>query len=332
MTDPVAEIAGEHYRAVHDPECFVRTLHLTKSYGPVRALDDISIEVRAGDIFGLVGPNGAGKTTLMKILSTLIKPDKGVAYICGNSVWQRPSVARLHLGFMPDFTGIYEDLKVQDYLEFFAQIYRLPAENRDKRIREILVLTRLFEKKNANIRALSRGMQQRLHFGRLLLHDPDVLLLDEPTSGLDPHARADFLTMLEQMRHERKAVILSSHILPDLDRVCNRVAILERGRLQFTGTLYEAGQEIGGAVRFRLRPMGTIDAAASALASRASTRNAFREVRAHDAHLDLYLNDGVQPGDVGGLLLDAGVRIRALDQARPTLEEVFLGLTKGTVS
>ncbi|MBI3097339.1 MAG: ABC transporter ATP-binding protein [Planctomycetes bacterium] len=332
MTDPLPEPAGEHYRAVHDPECFVRTMHLTKSYGPVRALDDISIEVRSGDIFGLVGPNGAGKTTLMKILSTLIKPDKGVAYVCGNSVWQRPSVARLHLGFMPDYTGIYEDLKVVDYLEFFAQIYRLPAESRGRRIREILLLTRLFEKQNANIRALSRGMQQRLHFGRLLLHDPDVLLLDEPTSGLDPHARADFLTMLEKMRHERKAVILSSHILPDLDRVCNRVGILEKGRLLFSGTLPEAGERIGGAVRFRLRPGGDVDSVASLLASRPQTRDAFREVRAHDAHLDLYLNDGTRPGDIGSMLLDAGVRILALDQSRPTLEEVFMGLTKGTVS
>ncbi|MBR5758699.1 MAG: ABC transporter ATP-binding protein [Thermoguttaceae bacterium] len=209
----------------------IKTEELTIQYGKLFALKNLSLELKEGDLFGFIGPNGSGKTTTMKMLATLLQPTWGEAYVCGMSIYTKPKEIRRLVGFMPDFFGVYDDMKVIEYLEFFAAAYRIKGEARRKVCNEVLERVDLGYKREALVTSLSRGMTQRLGLARVLLHDPQVLLLDEPASGLDPRARIEIRELLKRLGGKGKTIMVSSHILPELADVCNKVGIIERGEL-----------------------------------------------------------------------------------------------------
>ena len=210
----------------------IKTVHLTKKYDEMYAINDINLDLKPGDVFGFIGPNGAGKTTTMRIIATLLEPTVGEAYVCGQSVISNPKEIRRLVGYMPDFFGVYEDMTVIEYLEFFAAAYRITGPARRKRCDEMLDIVDLNFKRDAYANTLSRGQTQRLGLARVLIHDPQVLLLDEPLSGLDPRARIEMRGLMKRLGQMGKTIIVSSHILPELADVCNKVGIINAGEMK----------------------------------------------------------------------------------------------------
>src|SRR5256714_3358271 len=213
----------------------IKTVNLTKRYGTLVALSNLNLEIQEGDCFGFIGPNGAGKTTTMKILATLLQPTWGEARICDYVVGYQSRKIRPLIGFVPDYFGAYEDMVVQEYLEFFAAAYNINGAHRTKIVNDVLELTDLAYKRDALVDGLSRGMKQRLSVGRVLLHDPKVLLLDEPAGNLDPRARIEMRELLKELQRRDKTILISSHILPELADLCNTVGIIEQGELLYSG-------------------------------------------------------------------------------------------------
>ncbi|HWI58077.1 MAG TPA: ABC transporter ATP-binding protein, partial [Bacillota bacterium] len=213
----------------------VQTFGLTRMYGNIAALHGLDLTVNKGDLFGFIGSNGAGKTTTLRILATFLAPSAGRAQILGHDVVRDADAVRHIIGYMPDFFGVYKDMEVTEYLDFFGACYKIPTVQREKTVNDVLELVGLSEKKGALIGALSRGMQQRLGLARVLIHDPQLLLLDEPASGLDPRARIEMMAILQELQRLGKTIIISSHILSELQTLCNRVAIIEKGQLIYSG-------------------------------------------------------------------------------------------------
>src|SRR5690242_9453743 len=213
----------------------VQTSGLTRMYGNIAALYGLDLVVNKGDLFGFIGSNGAGKTTTLRILATFLAPSAGSARVLGYDVVRNADEVRHVIGYMPDFFGVYKDMEVTEYLDFFGACYKIPTAQREKTVNDVLELVGLSEKKGALIGALSRGMQQRLGLARVLIHDPQVLLLDEPASGLDPRARIEMMAILQELQRLGKTIIISSHILSELQTLCNRVAIIEKGKLIYAG-------------------------------------------------------------------------------------------------
>src|SRR5438093_3414313 len=209
----------------------VQTFALTRLYGSMIALNALNLTVNRGDLFGFIGSNGAGKTTTLRILATFLAPSAGEALVLGHDVVRDADAFRHIIGYMPDFFGVYKDMEVTEYLDFFGACYKIPTIQREKTVNDVLELVGLTEKKGTLIGALSRGMQQRLGLARVLIHDPQVLLLDEPASGLDPRARIEMMAILQELQRMGKTIVISSHILSELQTLCNRVAIIERGKL-----------------------------------------------------------------------------------------------------
>lgn len=215
----------------------IRTVNLTKKYGDMYAIRGINLELQQGDLFGFIGPNGAGKTTTMRIIATLLTPTYGEAYVCDNSIYTDPAEIRRLVGYMPDFFGVYDDMTVIEYLEFFAAAYRIQGTARRQRCDEMLDVVDLDFKRDAYANTLSRGQTQRLGLARVLLHDPQVLLLDEPLSGLDPRARIEMRNLLRKLGQMGKTIVVSSHILPELADICNKVGIINRGEMGFNDSI-----------------------------------------------------------------------------------------------
>src|ERR1041384_3636688 len=213
----------------------VQTQGLTRMYGPMTALNALNLTVNKGDLFGFIGSNGAGKTTTLRILATFLAPSGGTAQVLGHDVVRDADAVRHVIGYMPDFFGVYKDMEVTEYLDFFGACYKIPSSQREKTVNDVLELVGLSEKRGAIIGALSRGMQQRLGLARVLIHDPQLLLLDEPASGLDPRARIEMMAILQELQRLGKTIIISSHILSGLQTLCNRVAIIEKGKLIYSG-------------------------------------------------------------------------------------------------
>src|SRR5689334_1824824 len=222
----------------------IETHDLTKMYGDLYALNRLNLTLDQGDVYGFIGPNGAGKTTTMRILATLLNPTWGEATVCGYSIYTGAKEIRRAIGYMPDFFGVYDDMKVIEYLEFFASAYRIKGPARKKICEEVLELVDLTYKRDALVTSLSRGMTQRLGLARTLLHDPQVLLLDEPASGLDPRARIEMRALLKELRSMGKTILVSSHILPELADICNKIGIIERGQLLFDGDVDSAIRQV----------------------------------------------------------------------------------------
>src|SRR5438445_3058967 len=222
----------------------IETRDLTKMYGDLYALNRLTMKLEKGDVYGFIGPNGAGKTTTMRILATLLNPSWGEASVCGYSIYTAAKDIRRVIGYMPDFFGVYDDMKVIEYLEFFAAAYRIKGPERRKKCDQVLELVDLGYKRDALVTSLSRGMTQRLGLARVLLHEPQVLLLDEPASGLDPRARIEMRGLLKELRNMGKTILVSSHILPELADICNKIGIIERGKLLFNGDVESAIRQV----------------------------------------------------------------------------------------
>jgi ABC-2 type transport system ATP-binding protein len=305
----------------------IETRALRKSYGPFEALRGIDLQVSPGDVFGFIGPNGAGKTTTIRILTTLLEPTSGEARVDGVPVWERPDEIRGIIGYMPDNFGVYKDMTVSEYLQFFAAAYGIPVSARSTLIGGLLELVDLAGKKDALIDHLSRGMQQRLGLARTLVHDPKVLILDEPASGLDPRARIEIREILRELQRMGKTILLSSHILPELETMCTRVGILERGELVAQGSVAEvvakAATDATVVLRCTDEPRALVvcKEIAGVLAAEEKGEGGVRLRVARD--LDL--------AAISERLGSRGIWVRHLERREPSLEEVFMALTKGLV-
>jgi len=306
----------------------IETRGLTKYYGPLAALTDLSLQIDEGEIFGFIGPNGAGKTTTMRILATLLEPTRGKALIDGLDVGKNGLKVRRVVGYMPDFMGVYDDLKVYEYLEFFAAAFGLDRSKRKAVIGDVLELTDLTVKRSSAVDGLSRGMQQRLQLARVLVHDPKVLILDEPASGLDPRARIEIRELLCELKRMGKTIMISSHILSELEEMCDNVGIIESGKLIFSGTMAEISARMGLTLTFRVRVTGDAEAAANVLGSLPE----IADVRMTSDGFDVTLADGV-PGDglIARTLVHAGIDVLAIVPKQLKLDDAFLQLTKGIV-
>jgi ABC-2 type transport system ATP-binding protein len=306
----------------------ISTRNLTKRYGALTALDDLTLELEAGDIFGFIGPNGAGKSTTMKILAGLLEPTSGEAAILGRPVASNGDFVRRHVGYMPDFIGVYEDLKVHEYLDFFAAAYGIPRAQRRRVVADVLEITDLKYKEGAFVDSLSRGMTQRLSLARVLVHDPPVLLLDEPASGLDPRARIEIREVLKELQRIGKTILVSSHILSELGEFCNKLGIIERGKLIVAGTIEDLMNRARAHPVIAVEVVGDADAAATVLrddpqVQRVDRRNGQLFVTLHDP--DLHHHFLVER------LVARQIRVHSIHPEQLKLEDVFLRLTTGAV-
>jgi ABC-2 type transport system ATP-binding protein len=306
----------------------IETKTLTKRFGDLIAVDNLDLRVEAGDIFGFIGPNGAGKTTTMRILVTLLEPTSGAAYIDGLDVTKRGRDVRRRIGYMPDFMGVYDDLKVFEYLEFFAAAFGIEYRKRESIVDGVLELTDLVSKRNAPVDSLSRGMQQRLGLARVLIHDPKVLILDEPASGLDPRARIEIRELLRELKRMGKTIMISSHILSELEEICDRVGIIERGQLVFSGTLAEIRSRLGIQSKMRVKVLGDETRAVELLAALPQ----IQQVEVAGDYLSVTFREGqAADGVIARTLVQGGVDLVYLQPEQLKLDEAFLKLTKGIV-
>ncbi len=311
----------------------VRTSGLIKRYPGTLAVAGLDLDVAEGEIFGLVGPNGAGKTTTLRILATLLAATSGEAEIAGISVRRNPDAARRVLGFMPDVFGVYDDMKVWEYLDFFARCYGIPADRRRRMISDLLDLVDLGDKRDSYVQSLSRGMQQRLCLAHTLVHDPQVLLLDEPASGLDPRARVELRELLRELRSLGKTIVISSHILPELEELCTSVAIVDHGQVLAHGRVADIEKRLryGAVLRIRVLGDGTaMEAAREFVAAEARVASA---TVLDDGQIELgFRGDDDESAELLARMVGAGIRVVSFARAASDLEELFLQVTSGTSS
>jgi ABC-2 type transport system ATP-binding protein len=251
VTDTMVPPAGEAPPEPDVPAVSIRGL--TKRYGDVVAVRDLDLEIERGTVYGLIGPNGAGKTTTFAVLASLLRPSAGSVQLLGIDPGDRPAEVRRIMGYMPDVLGVYDDLRVDEYLDFFASSYRIPKPRRPAVIEGLLELVDLVDKRRAAVNSLSRGMKQRLSLARALVHDPEVLILDEPASGLDPRARVELRNLLVELKDMGKTIVISSHILAELEEMCSEIGIMEGGRLLVSGPPRTIRQQLGGGRRLEVR-------------------------------------------------------------------------------
>ncbi len=319
----------------------IETRALSKHYGRTVAVQDMNLSVEAGAIYGFVGPNGAGKTTTMRMLTTLLEPTAGEAWVAGHSIRRDPNGVRRAIGYMPDFFGVYDDMTVWEYLDFFAACYRIPEATRRGLINDLLELVDLAHRRDDQVDTLSRGMKQRLCLARTLAHDPQVLILDEPASGLDPRARIEIRELLVELSRMGKTVFFSTHILADVAEICTQVGIVEAGRLVAQGSLAE--------MQRRLTPHRTlqillldkdIEAARSAIFGRENVL-ALRELDgersgpAADAYTRLEVDFAGDEVAVSAFLRDLvqrGLPVLRFTETTHDVEDVFMKVTQGIVS
>jgi ABC-2 type transport system ATP-binding protein len=304
----------------------IETRDLTKKYGELFAVKSLDIKLEAGDVFGFIGPNGSGKTTTMRMLATLLNPTWGEAYVAGCSIYTKPKEIRRLVGYMPDFFGVYDDMKVIEYLEFFAAAYRIKGPQRRKVCNEVLDLVGLDYKRDALATSLSRGMTQRLGLARVLLHDPQVLLLDEPASGLDPRVRIEIRRVIKKLGEMGKTIMVSSHILPELADMCNKIGIIERGQLLVSTDVADIMRRVRRQVLLRIGVAGDPEPAARLLEQHAS----IEKVTLVDRVLGVTLRTGISDySELAGLLVGAGHRVTLLQEEEMNLETAFMALTEG---
>ena len=304
----------------------VQTFGLTRLYGSITAVDRLDLTVNKGDLFGFIGSNGAGKTTTLRILATFLAPSAGTAQILGRDVVRDADAVRHVIGYMPDFFGVYKDMEVTEYLDFFGACYKIPTAQREKTVNDVLELVGLTEKKGALIGALSRGMQQRLGLARVLIHDPQLLLLDEPASGLDPRARIEMMAILQELQRLGKTIIISSHILSELQTLCNRVAIIEKGRLIYSGAVQGVRDQMSQGRVIWVRVASDAAQAIELLKG----RKEIAEVTTTDGEIKVTLaGPEIEHSIVADILVRGGARLIELREDEIGLEEVFLRVTRG---
>lgn len=304
----------------------VQILGLTRTYGTMTALRALDLTVNTGDLFGFIGSNGAGKTTTLRILATFLTPSAGQAFVLGHDVVREADAVRHVIGYMPDFFGVYKDMEVTEYLDFFGACYKIPTAQREKTVLDVLELVGLSEKKGALIGALSRGMQQRLGLARVLIHDPKVLLLDEPASGLDPRARIEMMAILQELQRLGKTIIISSHILSELQTLCNRVAIIERGQLIYSGPVQGVRDQMSAGHILWIKVSSDSQHATELLQARPEVTSVTEE----DGRLKVTLaSHDIDPSVIAAALVHGGARLVEFREDELGLEEVFLRVTRG---
>jgi ABC-2 type transport system ATP-binding protein len=304
----------------------IKTVDLTMKYGEMYAIQQINIDLEEGDLFGFIGPNGAGKTTTMRIIATLLNPTSGDAFVCGNSVLTKPAETRRLVGYMPDFFGVYDDMKVIEYLEFFAAAYRISGAERRRRCNEMLEIVDLDFKRDAFANTLSRGQTQRLGLARVLLHDPSVLLLDEPLSGLDPRARIEMRDLLRRLGKMGKTIIVSSHILPELADVCNKIGIIDRGVMTVNATVADVMRQVRERIVLHVQVAERQQEAATVL----QEQDEVDSVIEADARLVVTLKaDATSYSSLARLLIEAGFDLLLFQEEEVNLEAAFMALTRG---
>ena len=305
----------------------IKTENLTKKFGELFAIKGIELDLKQGDLFGFIGPNGAGKTTTMRIIATLSEPSWGEAYVCGHSIYNEPKEIRRLVGYMPDFFGVYDDMKVIEYLEFFAAAYRIKGPARRKKCDEMLEIVDLDFKRDAFANTLSRGQTQRLGLARVLLHDPQVLLLDEPLSGLDPRARIEMRNLLRRLGQTGKTIIVSSHILPELADVCNKIGIIDRGVMSFSDDVSAVIKKVRDQIILQIGVQAEPERALKFL----DGHDDIDSVAQGDGYLVATLKKSIEDySEIPSQLIEEGFKLTLFCEEEVNLESAFMALTKGT--
>ena len=289
-------------------------------------MNSLDLKLEEGDVFGFIGPNGSGKTTTMRMIATLLAPDFGEAYVCGMSIYTNAKEIRRLVGYMPDFFGVYDDMTVLEYLEFFAATYRIDSHARRGIAEEKLELVDMAFKRDAMVNQLSRGQTQRIGLARVLLHEPQVLLLDEPASGLDPRARIEIRNLLKRLGELKKTIIVSSHILPELADVCTRVGMIEKGNLIVDGRVEEVMKQ----AREKMLLYVAVTERAEQAAALIEQHSDVTTVTMEDETIVVTLEPNVEDYSfLPELLFEAGYRLTMLREQDINLETAFMQLTKG---
>jgi ABC-2 type transport system ATP-binding protein len=301
---------------------------LTKSYGKFKALDYLNLTLDEGTVFGFVGANGAGKSTTFLILATLLQPTSGDVFVNGINIKEKPSEIRNMIGYMPDFFGVYDQLKADEYLDFYGASYGIPEEQRKKLIPQLLELVNLTHKRYEYVDLLSRGMKQRLCLARSLIHDPKVLILDEPASGLDPRARIEMRDILRSLKKMGKTILISSHILPELAEMCDEIGVIDNGRLIAHGSVADIQAQLQGERKITVQ-----------LASSNENVRYFFEENPYVSNIVLhevgdslsFLFKGTSTDQVELLkaAVLADIPIQSFSEYVTDLEDVFMAITKG---
>ncbi len=317
-----------------DGSAVVQVRELTKVYGELTALDGLTLELDQGHILGLIGPNGAGKTTAIKIMVGLARPTRGSASICGCDCVRQPKKIKRLVGYMPDLFGSYDNMRVWEYLDFFGAAFGIRRSRRVKRIEEVMELTGATYMRDRFVQTLSHGMKQRIGIARTLLHDPSVLILDEPANGLDPQARIDMRQILLRLAEMGKTLIVTSHILPELSRICDRVAILNNGRLLALGTLTEIMRSVSQrrSVEVQLSSSARLGQAAELIRSLVEPDAELRESPSEAA---LRFRTALPEDALGGVLarlVAAQIDVIQFREIAADLEDAFLSVTRGDQS
>ncbi|MEX2122184.1 MAG: ABC transporter ATP-binding protein [Pirellulales bacterium] len=306
----------------------IELIDFGKNYGDFTAVECLNLTIAAGEMFGFIGPNGAGKSTTIRFLATLLKATHGEGVVNGHSVTRRPLDVRRSVGYMPDNFGVYDGMKVWEFLDFFAVAYQIPRSKRKHVIGDVLELLDLTHKRDDFVNGLSRGMKQRLCLAKTLVHDPPVLILDEPSSGLDPRARLEVKALLKELRRMGKTILISSHILTELADCCTSIGIIERGVMLMHGPIDEVYRRIKRNRILEIRFLDKMETALSIIRSMPQTLDV--QVENHRVTAELAAEDH----DVAALLerlIGAGVKMHSFAEKDPTLEDVFMLVTKGLV-
>jgi ABC-2 type transport system ATP-binding protein len=307
----------------------IKLIDFGKDYGDFTAVECLNLEIAAGEMFGFIGPNGAGKSTTIRFLATLLRASRGEGTVNGHSVTGDPMGVRRSVGYMPDNFGVYDGMKVWEFLDFFAVAYRIGRSRRKQVITDVLELLDLGHKRDDYVNGLSRGMKQRLCLAKTLVHDPPVLILDEPASGLDPRARLEVKALLKELRRMGKTILISSHILTELADCCTSIGIIERGQLLMHGPIDDVYRRIRGNRIIEIRFVSHMDVGLSVIRSSQFTRDV--QVDDHSAIVELETDDqGVS--DLLSQLIANKVGVRSFAEKDPSLEDVFMLVTKGLVS
>ncbi|MEQ8171537.1 MAG: ABC transporter ATP-binding protein [Candidatus Eremiobacterota bacterium] len=307
----------------------IKIENLVKNYKNFKAVKNVSLSLEPGDAFGFIGPNGAGKTTTIKILATLLSPTEGDAFIGGYSVKKEPEKIRQIMGYMPDFFGIYEQVKAWEYLDFFASAYKVEKSKRKAIITDVLELTDLYGKRNDYVDNLSRGMKQRLCLARVLIHDPQVLLLDEPASGLDPRARIEMRALLKELRTMGKTIFISSHILTELSDLVNKIGIIEAGELLAFGEVDMILKNLAPVKVMKMNVLEAADGAAKILETSPLVNKI--DVKERTIQFEFKGTDEELSHLVKNLVTE-GVKLVGLQEQKVDLESVFMKITQGMVA
>ncbi len=303
--------------------------HFGKDYGDFTAVDSLDLKIEPGELFGFIGPNGAGKSTSIRFLATLLRPTRGDGMVNGFSVTRQPLDVRRSIGYMPDAFGVYDGMKVWEFLDFFAVAYKIGKSQRKQVINDVLELLDLTHKRDSYVNSLSRGMKQRLCLAKTLVHEPPVLILDEPTSGLDPRARIEVKALLKELRQMGKTILISSHVLSELADCCTSIGIIERGKLLMHGPISEIYSHIRSHPVIQIRVNLGADRALSIVRSQLNIRDAWQDGNNITVEFSSADDD---PGVLLRNLIEGGIDVRSYSEKDPTLEDVFMTVTKGLVA